>query len=119
MRTRRSGLVGVRVVQLVLGQRELRTDHDRAATGQVFEKLWQDGGPAASVLPQGQIQLERGHCRRIGLHRGDPPAIFRLVLELDVDRAATDAARFLLGQLEHLGRYPGQQVGREQHLGAD
>lgn len=107
------------MVQLVLGQRKLRTDHDRAATGQVFEKLWQDGGPAASVLPQGQIQLERGHCRRIGLHRGDPPAIFRLVLELDVDRAATDAARFLLGQFEHLGRYPGQQVGREQHLGAD
>lgn len=38
-----------------------------------LEKLWQDRGPAASVLPQGQIQLECGHCRRIGLHRGDPP----------------------------------------------
>lgn len=107
------------MVELVLGQRKLRADHDRAATGQIFEKLWQDRGPAASVLPQGQIQFECGHCRRIGLHRGDPPAVFRLVLELDVDRAATDAARFLLGQLEHLGSYPGQQVGREQHLGAD
>lgn len=107
------------MVELVLGQRKLRADHDRAATGQIFEKLWQDRGPAASVLPQGQIQLECGHCRRIGLHRGDPPAIFRFVLELDVDRAAADAARFLLGQLEHLGRYPGKQVGREQHLGAD
>lgn len=114
-----AGLVGVRVVELVLGQSKLPADHDRAATGQIFEKLWQDRGPAASVLPEGQIQLECGHCRRIGLHRGDPPAVFRLVLKLDVDRAATDAARFLLGQLEHLGRYPGQQVGREQHLGAD
>uniref|UniRef100_A0A8W7Q1J4 Uncharacterized protein n=1 Tax=Anopheles coluzzii TaxID=1518534 RepID=A0A8W7Q1J4_ANOCL len=34
------------------------------------------------------------------------------------DRAAADAARFLLRLLEHLGRYPGQQVGRQQHLGA-
>lgn len=41
------------------------------------------------------------------------PAVVRLVLELDVDRAAADAAGFLLGQFEHLRSYPGQKVGRE------
>lgn len=113
-----------------------------------LEKLWQDRGPAASVLPKSEIQFEGGYCRGIGLHGGDPsvekkdrkfgfrldsgqnvapsenkgipggaernlPAILRLVLELDVDRAATDAARFLLGQFEHLRSYPGQQISRE------
>lgn len=110
---KQSDLVGVRVVEFVLGQRKLRTDHDCAATGQIFEKLWQDRGPSAPVLSKGEIQLEGGHGCGIGFHGSDPSAVVRLVLELDVHRAAADAARFLLGQLEHLRRYPGQQVGRE------
>lgn len=106
-------LVRVGVIELVLGQGKLRTDHYRTATSQIFEKLWQDRGPAASVLPKCEIQLEGGYCRGIGFHGGDPSAVVRLVLELDVDRAAADAARFLLGQFEHLRSYPGQKVGRE------
>lgn len=106
-------LVRVGVIELVLGQCKLRTDHNCTATSQIFEKLWQDRGPTASVLPKSEIQFEGGYCRGIGFHGGDPSAIVRLVLELDVDRAATDAARFLLGQFEHLRSYPGQQVGRE------
>lgn len=101
------------MVQLVLGQRELRTDHYRAATSQIFQKLWQDRGPSAPVLPKREIQLKGGYCCGIGFHRSDPSAIVRLVLELDVHRATTDSAWLFLGQLEHLGRYPGQQVGRE------
>lgn len=106
-------LVRVRVVELVLGQCKLRTDHDRTATSQIFEKLWQDRGPSASVLSEGEIQFEGGYCRGIGFHGGDPSAVVRLVLELDVHCAAADAARFLLGQFEHLRSYPGQEVGRE------
>lgn len=107
------GLVRIGVIELVLGQRKLRTDHYRTATGQIFEKLWQNRGPATSVLPKGEIQLEGGYGGRIGLHGGDPSAVVWFVLEFDVDRAAADAARFLLGQFEHLRSYPWQKVGRE------
>lgn len=101
------------MIELVLGQCKLRTDHNRTATSQIFEKLWQNRGPSASVLPKSEIQFEGGYCRGIGFHGGDPSAIVRLVLKLDVDRAATDAARFLLGQFEHLRSYPWQKIGRE------
>lgn len=101
------------MIELVLGQSKLRTDHDRTATGQIFEKLWQNRGPATSVLPKGEVQLEGGYGGWIGFHGGDPSAVVRLVLELDVDRAAADATGFLLGQFEHLRSYPGQKVGRE------
>lgn len=106
-------LVRVGVIEFVLCQGKLRTDHYRTATGQIFEKLWQDRRPAASVLSESQIQLEGGYCRGIGFHGGDPSAIVWFVLEFDVDRAATDTAGFLLGQFKHLRSYPWQKVSRE------
>lgn len=111
-------LVRVGMVELVLGQSKLWTDHYRTATGQIFEKLWQNRRPAASVLSECQIQFEGGYCRGIGFHGGDPSAVVRFVLEFDVDRATADTARFLLGQFEHLRSYPWQKVSREQHFGA-
>jgi len=89
-------------IQLVLGDRVLRTDGDRA--GQALHELRQQGRPAAVILPEGQIHFECGHRVRIDLDRGDATRVLRLVLELNVDGAAADAAGLLL---RHADDFPG------------
>lgn len=87
-------------VQLVLGDRVLRTDGDRP--GQTLHELGQQGRPAAMILSQGEVHLEGGH--RIGIHldRGDAPRVLWLVLELNVDGAAANAAGLLLRYTENV-----------------
>lgn len=92
----------------MLGDGILRTDGNGAC--QALHELWQQCRPAAMILAQGQIHLERGD--RFGIHfqRSDAPGVLWLILELDVDGAAANTARLLLGNANYVRRNVGREI---------
>lgn len=92
----------------MLGDGILWTDGDGAC--QTLHELGQQCRPATMILSQGQIYLECGH--RFGIHfqGGNAPRVLWLIFELNVDGAAANATRFLLGNTNNVRRNIGREI---------
>lgn len=92
----------------MLGDGILGADGNGAC--QTLHELRQQRRPATMILSQRQVHLERGLRLGIDFQRGNATRVLRLILELHIDGAAPDAARFLLRHTNYFRRNAGREI---------
>lgn len=90
-------------------------NRNKLQVGNLLEKLWQEAIPPAQRLLECQVQLERRGRVRITFNGAQLAAVF-LAVKVEVEGAATQAARLRVGHSQDVARYPLQQAAWKQYL---